>query len=485
MAWVCDDAFISARVADNFLSLRGLRWNAVERVQAYTHPLWLLSMISARCVVHDAYWSLLALGVSVSALCIWLIATGQHRPGPFIALVAGSLALSKSFVEFSTSGLENPLTHLLLVLLWRATERGPRSSLSKASVIVACAILNRLDLALLFVPPLLAFAKSRHDPPSRRALALGLTIAPLLTWEFFSLAYYGSLVPNTAIAKLTSGLPRATLVWHGLSYLLQMLPSDPLSAVLLVLGLPWGFVRGTAVTRAFCAGALAYIAYVVWIGGDFSGGRFLSAPVLVSVLSLIELVPTPRPAFQVALVATGLVLQASASTPVWTPRMPGTSCVDGVCDERAFYGSTTGWRRVIGAEVRPPHPWALQAVAWSKTPEQSRRAAGIGFKGFFAGPQVFIVDRFGLSDPLLARLPPDLTLTPWRPGHLMRCIPIHYLEAARVGPSALLDAPLRDYYARIWLVTRGEIWTLARWRAIWELNTSASRFTGAFTCEPR
>ena len=41
-AWLCDDAYISFRTADNFVHGYGLTWNVQERVQAYTHPLWLL-----------------------------------------------------------------------------------------------------------------------------------------------------------------------------------------------------------------------------------------------------------------------------------------------------------------------------------------------------------------------------------------------------------------------------------------------------------
>ena len=54
-AWVCDDAFITARVVDNCLSLRGLRWNPAERVQAFTHSLWLFAMLIARSLFDDAY----------------------------------------------------------------------------------------------------------------------------------------------------------------------------------------------------------------------------------------------------------------------------------------------------------------------------------------------------------------------------------------------------------------------------------------------
>ena len=40
--WLCDDAYISLRTVDNWVAGRGLRWNAFERVQSFTHPLWLL-----------------------------------------------------------------------------------------------------------------------------------------------------------------------------------------------------------------------------------------------------------------------------------------------------------------------------------------------------------------------------------------------------------------------------------------------------------
>ena len=41
-AWVSDDAFITFRVIDNFVNGYGLRWNVDERVEVYTHPLWML-----------------------------------------------------------------------------------------------------------------------------------------------------------------------------------------------------------------------------------------------------------------------------------------------------------------------------------------------------------------------------------------------------------------------------------------------------------
>ena len=37
------------------------------------------------------------------------------------------------------------------------------------------------------------------------------------------------------------------------------------------------------------AGLAAYAAYIVWIGGDFMGGRFLTAPFVVATLVLVRL----------------------------------------------------------------------------------------------------------------------------------------------------------------------------------------------------
>lgn len=489
VAWLCDDAFISARVADNFLSGFGLRYNPPERVQAYTHPLWLGLMIAARCVLHDPYWSLLGLSIFFSALSLAAIVWTTPRSEPFLAGVAVTLAFSKSFVEYQSSGLENPLTNLLLILSWREALRKPSPSLFKLSGLACLAALNRMDLLLLFAPPVLALSRTRASSWLERAKSLLLGFCPLAAWELFSLVYYGSLVPNTAIAKLGSDLPRTALLEHGLAYLLQPTWNDPISLLLLLTGLPLGLLRGTSPVRGFCAGALLYIGYVVWIGGDFMAGRFLSAPVLVAVLSLLELLPVPHAAVQLALGGVVLGLSFVPLRPIWAAPLPAEpvdelwldTCLDGVCDERAFYGGYTHWRHVQHG-AGSMHKWATRGAEYAKTPDKVPIAGAIGFRGFFAGPAVFLIDYYGLSDPLLARLPPYPKYRNWKPGHGKRCVPAGYPEAVRFGPSRLEDAPLRQYYSLVWLATRGELWSLERWRAIWKLNTSESRFKGGYTC---
>jgi arabinofuranosyltransferase len=72
---------------------------------------------------------------------------------------------------------------------------------------VAC---TRIDVVLICAPVLAALAlTAKRDGARARELAIaaGVGAAPILAWEAFSLLYYGALVPNTALAKLGTGLP--------------------------------------------------------------------------------------------------------------------------------------------------------------------------------------------------------------------------------------------------------------------------------------
>ena len=60
-AWYCDDAFITWRTVDNFVNGHGLTWNVAERVQTYTHPLWMMLLTVAYFLTREANFTGLAL----------------------------------------------------------------------------------------------------------------------------------------------------------------------------------------------------------------------------------------------------------------------------------------------------------------------------------------------------------------------------------------------------------------------------------------
>ena len=265
-AWLSDDAFITLRTVRNWLLGFGPVWNVAERVQTYTHPLWMLALTGAIGLTQEYYFTtlLLACGVSLAALFVLV----RYLAADWLAavLAATILILSKSFIDFSTSGLENPLTHLLLALFFAVYLRSPHGprTLFWLALLAALGAVNRLDTILLFAPPL-AYAIYRQRGQRWRAVALvALGFLPLVAWELFSLAYYGFLFPNTYYAKLNTGVPLAESIQQGILYLVQTTGTDLLTPVAIGVGvlLPFFAARHD--------------------GGDFQGdgGRHRSLPAL-------------------------------------------------------------------------------------------------------------------------------------------------------------------------------------------------------------
>ena len=86
-AWVCDDAYISFRVADNFVHGYGLRWNVDERVAVFTHPLWLFLFSSLYAITREAYYTAVCLGIGLTLITMVGVAV---RAAPGAAAGAGA-----------------------------------------------------------------------------------------------------------------------------------------------------------------------------------------------------------------------------------------------------------------------------------------------------------------------------------------------------------------------------------------------------------
>lgn len=476
---MCDDAYITLRTVDNVVNGLGLRWNVAERVQTFTHPLWLFVMTVPYAFTREAYLTPLGVSIFIAAIAVWTCLR-QWRD-PWTILVAGSLLVfSKAFVEYSTSGLENPLTFLLMAL-FVAREGDPAAS-SRAKWLWALAgllMLTRLDLALMIAPALAADLRRLSWRVTLRAAAMGL--APLVAWELFSLIYYGFPFPNTAYAKLYNGIPSRDLASQGLLYLLDTIQRDPVTIIGLLGCAMASVVALPRRNGPLATGLLLYLLYVVRIGGDFMTGRYLAAPLLVAVCLLgRSAIGMPRVAAIAA--AAGIALLGLGMTkrpPILTGRHTfdvqprDIYGVGGIDDERAFYSRYTGLLRYTRA-LPLPHNVDVQAGKAARGKKEVIVTTGIGFFGFFAGPAVHIVDPFALGDPLLARLLP-MPNDAWRIGHFVRPVPAGYVETLESGRNLLQDPEIARLYDELALITRGPIWSSARWRAIAAANLRRGR----------
>jgi arabinofuranosyltransferase len=207
-------------------------------------------------------------------------------------------------------------------------------------------------------------------------------------------------------------------------------------------------------------------------------GRYLTAPLLTAVLLLIALYPKSltRPAYGIGLAIGIIIIGLQALFP---PILSGAdfgnrpeqsdweSWHDGdIADERVYYYPYTG---LINPN-RQLHPWQEQGQAVRQEQPPIALHGNIGFFGYYAGPNVHILDRNALGDPLLARLPianPD----DWRIGHLKRDIPQGYIDTLTSGQNQLQEPNLAAFYTRLNRVTRSPLTDSQRLKEIWYLNT--------------
>jgi arabinofuranosyltransferase len=186
-AWVCDDAYITFRTVDNFINGHGLTWNTAERVQTYTHPLWMLLLSLFNSFIPDIYSISIICSMVLTLATAAIIAGKTARSNSSVLIVLAAMISSRAFIDYSTSGLENSLSHFILALflLIYFRDSANNSRLLALSFLASAAILTRQDLGLIVLPPLVV-AASMH--PWRKGLADVFTgLMPVAAWELFSL----------------------------------------------------------------------------------------------------------------------------------------------------------------------------------------------------------------------------------------------------------------------------------------------------------
>jgi len=139
----------------------------------------------------------------------------------------------------------------------------------------------------------------------------------------------------------------------------------------------------------------------------------------------------------------------------------------GFRDSHASYHPFLGVARQLTHADLGDHPWKTKGLELraQATPDQPIVAVedNIGLVGFYAGPNVHIVDPAALGDPLLARLP---QVGLWEISHYYRPLPAGYLESLPAGPNHIEDPTLHELYDQIILMTRAPVFSTGRFAAI-------------------
>jgi len=476
-SWVEEDAFITLRTSDNFIHGYGLRWNVDERVQTYTNPLWMFMLAGAHLIIENPYITLILLSIVVSTLTLFVLLTNIPKNDFGLLLAFAILLLSKSFVDYFTSGLENPATHLLAVCFaayyFKVEKPLSRKSVFILSLFVGLATFNRMDTLLLYLPMLIAMFLQQPTKQTLRVMLAGLS--PFIAWEIFSIMYYGFPVPNTYYAKMNTGVPWNESIWQGNLYFLNSLGWDPITLTIIFSSLGLTFLNKRKDESLLALGVILYLGYIIYIGGDFMSGRFFSAPLVMSVILLVRRVEDSSKLEKyiwISLVLLlGLILAPlkSFSNPLESDIITFDNTTD-IADERFGYYRYTNLLLFSRREDLAMYPFAEYGLQVRKEKTKVIVVPGIGMIGYFAGPDVHVIDELALGDPLLARLKPS-NIQEWHIAHFKRKLPEGYDQTFVDDKNKIADPALAEYHDKLALIIRGDIWSLERWEAIWKMNT--------------
>lgn len=502
-AWCSDDAYHAYSMSKNLIDGNGFTPTVGKRVNVSTCPFWTLIVTLGMILFKDEYYVgmvlnlLFSWGAYVGLLYIIFLndrpsrgvmgdsVAGMSGMGPVkIFMLIGSTVLicnSKSFISYTTSGLENALLFFLstlFVIFFFRVYRNKRyfddHSIFVLAFIVGLIIFTRMDNVLIFTPVCI-FAgvhiksnglKERcRRYVERVCIALG-GVLPFIVWEIFSFIYYGMLVPNTALAKLNTGFPKYQYIERGVAYYIKTLDWD-----ITVVAIPFLFIAISVFMICagkikeiwtpyllFAVGIVLYMMYIVYIGGDFMMGRHFTNVFWCSLLALSFLVRDIEHYMRKEAIACAILLSCFV--------IVGTMLIQmGIwINPFSIVADDVKWVYTDERKVYIPYTGLINVVLNGKSRIKECKHRGIQW--------YFGVDWYEerLYDPLLSRLPAEDNDDSWAVGHMEREFPEGYSETLDSGRNQIVDESLYTYYEMILEIVSGDVFSADRFKKIIFLN---------------
>lgn len=490
LAWQSDDAYHGYVMAKRLVDGQGFVYNAGERATASTCPLFTLVIAAAYFITREMYFTSIVVCTIFSSIAYYILSyklchTKQQIIYSFIALIG-----SQAFISYTTSGLENSQLFMLTALfVWKLSKDETYSGkdLLILAVIFSLMAMTRMDSVLLFIPLIVwcYLFKRKKEVSFIKVVGIGiLGLLPFILWEAFATFYFGFPFPNPAYVKLGTHIAQSEYIQRGIVYTIYSGMDD---TVLLVV--PFLYVVLSCFTKKLrywltSAGILLYFIYIIRIGGDFMMGRHFTNLFFLSVCMFAVMANAEAQGIKDITKYQNIFYYVSAIAVIFTftfGRTVGSQYLSGhkyqsqISDEREYYFGTTGlYNNVVSLikEGRLCVPDTWNNVATDDIRNQGvkgniiENAAGILV---YYNSDLYLNDTYCLGDPFLSKLPAIYNPN-WRVGHLRRAVPDGYRESIWSDKNKVKDPDLHEYYEKIRLITRGELFDKNRIKTIIEMN---------------
>ena len=490
--WIAEDAYIVYRSIEQLFEGNGPVWNSHERVQVFTSALWYWLLCFTRVFFKDLY-----INTVVLSLVLWLGTVFNLfrvlKNNAVLLLAVLLLSSSSSFFDYTSSGLENVLAFFLISLYlyyYISCFRDNleisciRKNVIKALFVFGLIICTRHDLLLIILPSALYLFYYFYKIFSFKGWLIVsiFSLAPFTLWSIFSLIYYGFPFPNTAYAKLNTGVDKYALMIQSARYFCSSFKYDIITLVVIALSLLILFFSTSKLYLKFLGlGILLNLLYIIKVGADYMQGRFLSYAFLISAFLICHFILQFKGKLLLitsVVIVLSYAIFLSKSSPLISPlSYENRQIAWGISDERGYYFSATSLFQYLIADegnTFPNHIFTKKGQSFNVSVDKVQVHSIIGMAGYALNNDRVIVDRCALSDPLLARLP---SVGKWRIGHFYRKVPKGYLESIKFDQNVIKSPGVKKLYDQIKLITQSDdLFSIERIKAIINLNLSSRKF---------
>ncbi len=289
--WVAEDAYITFRHIQNFLEGYGLTFNINDKIEGFTHPLWVFLLILFSGLGFSLHLSSLLLGVifttSGMLILFYNFVYKQNKLNFFyksFLIIPYYFIIHDGFRDFWTSGMEFSLTFFLLSLFLTYVADKNIQNPFQVSMILSLLYTNRPELGGIFYLyyGLILFLESIKQNSKKNLKIIFsniiLYLIPFLIfaggYHLFRWFYYSDLFPTTFYAKSSKILWKEGIYYIGYSFFYSPFFLITLLVFIILIFLKKHQTQYKYLIRDMIP-VFLHLLYLIFIGGDFMAYRMI------------------------------------------------------------------------------------------------------------------------------------------------------------------------------------------------------------------